>query len=171
MESENFVILSELAKELGMDKSNLRKYVLSKGLSFLKVRSGGNGQQVVLALTLEDAELIRESRKKEGFALAKVIMENGNGYFYLVQAIPEYDPLRIKLGFAVDVNARLQTYRTLSPGASLVASWPCRKSWEIAAMASITREGCKLVTGEVYQCDDLESLLQRGEQFFSIMPK
>lgn len=170
MESE-YVILSDLAKELGMDKSNLRKYILSKGLSFAKIRPAGNGQQIALALTIEDAELVREARKKEGFTAGGIVSENGNGYFYVVQAIPEFDPLRIKLGFAVDVSARLQTYRTLSPNAALAASWPCRKSWEIAARASITREGCQLVASEVYQCDGLESLIQRGEQFFSIMPK
>lgn len=36
-------------------------------------------------------------------------------------------------------------------------------------MASITREGCKLVLNEVFE-GDIPGFLERGDQFFSKMP-
>jgi hypothetical protein len=36
-------------------------------------------------------------------------------------------------------------------------------------MASITREGCKLVLNEVFE-GDIRGFLERGDQFFGLMP-
>jgi len=166
---DTFVTVKKLADELGMDRSNIRKYVLSKGFAFLKVRTPESRNQLVLALSASDAELIRQARESEGYGVLQPVDTNG-GFFYIIQLIPELAPLRVKLGFASDVNARLQAHRTSAPTASLVASWPCKKTWEIAAIASATRTGCKLIANEVYACDDLETLVQRGSDFFSIMP-
>ncbi len=166
----DYVILNDLAAEVGLDGSNFRKYVSKKNITPLKVRDHRN--YVVSALTLEDAEFIRMERKRDGFNKKEVVpIENGDGYFYVIQLIPELAPNRVKLGFAADVPSRLQAHRTSAPTAQAIKAWPCKRSWEIAAMASLTRIESTLIANEVYECEDLPSLISRGDTFFSLMPK
>ena len=165
----DYISLKQLAQELGLDRSNMRKYVLSKGLSPLRVRTPESKGQLTLALTLEDADSIRDWRAKEGFC-SNVPVENGDGFFYVIQLIPEFDPLRVKLGFTNNVDARLRSHRTAAPTAQVVKFWPCKRSWENAAIASITRLGCTLVANEVYSCADLNNLVERADAFFDLMP-
>lgn len=167
----DYIILNDLADELGFDKSNLRKYLVQKNVTPLKVRDPQRGNQAVSALTLEDAEFIRQEREREGFGLKGVTpIENGEGYFYVIQLIPELAPNRVKLGFAADVATRLQSHRTAAPTAQIVKAWHCKRSWEVAAMASLTRIESALIANEVYECTDLASLISRGDDFFSLMP-
>lgn len=166
---QSFVILADLAQELGLDRSNMRKYVLKQGFSFLQVRTPKSRGQSVLALTEQDAELVRELRSKQGFLSGQPI-ENGHGWFYLVQIAPDLDPKRIKLGFASDPARRVDSYRTLSPTVILVKAWRCRASWEPAAIASLTRQGAVSLGGEVFQIEDLDLAVNCGDAFFSIMP-
>lgn len=148
----------------------MRKYVLSKGFSPFKVRTPESRGQLTLALTQEDAETIRELREKEGFSSYSVPITNGQGHFYVIQIVPDLAPKRVKLGFASDVGNRLQAHRTSAPTAWIATSWPCMRSWELAAIASATRTGCQLVGGEVFDCEDLEALISRCNAFFAIMP-
>ncbi len=167
------VTLPELATELGMDRSNMRKYVLKNGFQVLQVRTPESKGQLVLALSQEDAEAVRESRMRQGFLISGVSgvsIEVGSGSFYIVQIVPDLDEHRVKFGFATDTMRRLDSYKTISPSAQLVKMWPCRASWEIAAIASICRVGCVSMGGEVFTCDSLESIVERGDAFFEIMP-
>ena len=91
------------------------------------------------------------------------------GYFYLIQLVPEALPNRIKIGFADNVEQRLNEHRTAAPTARLLKAWPCKRSWDSAAMDSITREGCRLVLNEVFE-GDVDGFLRRAESFFSVMP-
>ena len=55
------ITLKELAEELSMDRSNLRKYVVAAGISTFTVRKlSGRGQRM-LALVPEDADRVRVS--------------------------------------------------------------------------------------------------------------
>jgi len=91
------------------------------------------------------------------------------GYFYIVQLVPEALPNRVKIGFADNVEKRLAEHRTAAPTAKLVKAWPCKRSWDYAAMDRITRTGCKLVLNEVYE-GEIKDFLERGDVFFSMMP-
>lgn len=166
----DYIILNDLADELGVDRSNFRKYLAQKNITPLKVRDP-KSNQAVSALTLEDAELVRQERERQGFGKREVSpIENGDGYFYVIQLIPELAPNRVKLGFAADVTTRLQSHRTAAPTAQIIKAWHCKRSWEVAAMASLTRIESALIANEVYECDDLPSLISRGDAFFSLMP-
>jgi len=169
----DYILLSALADELGMWKSNLRKYILSNGISFQKIRTPETRNQLALALTENDANLVRQLREQGGFGTKKPIPsdKNGDGFFYIIQIVPDLDPLRVKLGFSSNVEGRLQAHRTAAPTAKLAKSWPCRRSWEIAAMASITKDGCELIANEVYICKDVDKLTSNGDKFFEIMPE
>lgn len=166
-----YVTLKTLASELKLDRSNLRKYALKHGFSFLRVRTAESGNQATLALTPEDADALKNLRKAEGFtSTSRLVRNDGQGVFYAIQLLPELEPSRIKLGFTTGLDARLQSHRTTCPDTKLLKSWPCKKVWEAAALDSISREPCKLVANEVFSCEDIESLLARGDEFFGLMP-
>ena len=166
----DYMTLRELADELGIHHSVLRKYIVKNSISTISVRPrGGHGQQAH-ALTLDDAKTVRALREQQGFGTAGPSMDTGPGLFYLVQVVPDLDSHRIKLGFTCDMEARLGTYRCVSPTADLVKSWPCNRAWEVAAIASITRLGCRLIANEVFQCDYLDQVIKQGDEFFALMP-
>ena len=53
------ITLKDLAKELQMDRSNLRKYVVSEGITTFQIRTLASRGQKTLALAREDADKIR----------------------------------------------------------------------------------------------------------------
>lgn len=170
----NHITLKELAHELGLDRSNMRKYILKHGFTPSTIRTNeySDGRnQAVLALSLEDAEAVRALRSKQGFGVSSCEpLDNGHGFFYVIQLVPDLDPLRVKLGWTNNVLSRLDAHRTAAPTAELVKSCPCRKTWEMAAIHSVTRIDCHNIGNEVYRCDNLEALITRCDVFFALMP-
>lgn len=168
---ENLTLLSQIADEFGMDRSNARKYALKKGFNFIQTRDPLS-RQVVNSLTKEDAEIFRSIRLNEGLGkLDYPAMINGEtGLFYLIQLIPELSENRVKLGFSNEISARLASHRTSSPTAVLIKSWDCKRTWERTAMDSATRTGCRLIANEVFECDSVDKIADRLDTFFSIMP-
>ena len=168
----NYVTVKQLAKDIGLDSSNARKYVLKQGFEFTKIRTRESGNQFVNALSEQDAETIKLIRQRDGYMDEEhigVSTNKGPGYFYVIQLVPELDPLRIKFGFASNVDARLSAHRTSAPTAELVKAWTCKQSWERAVIDSVTRIGCQLIASEVFVCDDLGALIERCNQFFALM--
>lgn len=167
----DYVSLKQLAEELGLDRSNMRKYVIKHGFTPVAIRLPETRGQLTLALSKEEAELVKEMRRRQGFiGQPRPVTSNGWGSFYVIQLVPELDPNRVKLGFTNDLSARLDAIRTAAPTATLLKHWPCMVSWERTAIASITRIGCDLIANEVYRCDSLEELMARGDAFFSLLP-
>ena len=164
---ENYVSLQELSSRLGLDKSNMRKYAIRKGFVFKKIR--GRGQQLENVLSSTDAELLMDARRIDGFVGGGVV-DNGLGWFYIVQIVPDLAGDRIKLGFSTNLESRLASYRTISPSASVLGKWRCKPMWERAATESIVRVGCVCIASEVYSCDDLTQLVERADAFFALMP-
>jgi len=62
------VSLRELARELSIDRSNLRKYILKQGITFEKMRTVAGKHQLELGLTKENADKIRSTRVKNGYS-------------------------------------------------------------------------------------------------------
>jgi hypothetical protein len=168
MENHNTIV--DIARELGMDRSNARRYCLSMGLQFVRVRTAESKNQLTLALKDEDMEALRAMRARDGFSGRQAREGIEDGYFYIIQVIPEYNPLRVKLGFAANVKARLDAHRTSAPTATLVKAWPCKRAWEQTVIASVVRVGCVLVQNEVYECDSLDAIVSRAEAIFAILP-
>jgi hypothetical protein len=167
---EAFVSLKQLSRELGLDRSNTRKYVLKSGVRPHKRRTPDSGSQLTLALTLEEAERIRAKRREEGFlGTAKAVVKEA-GFFYVIRLVPELAPRRIKLGFADDVAIRLGQHRTAAPTAAIVKCWPCKRSWESTAIDCLSGVGCRLILNEVFECEDIDALVARGDQFFGLLP-
>jgi hypothetical protein len=97
-------------------------------------------------------------------------VELENGCFYVIQLVPELDPRRIKLGFAIDLADRLSQHRTAAPTAKVLKSWPCKRAWELTAMDCLSLTHCRHILNEVFECDDLDELLKKGEDFFALLP-
>jgi len=166
----NVVLLKDLADELGLDKSNMRRYVLKQGFQPIKVRTPESRGQKTLALSNEDAEAIRALREEQGFLSIRSINDNGKGWFYIIQLLPDLKPDRVKLGFTNSVESRLQAHRTAAPTAKVLRAWPCKRTWEVAVIDCITQVHCSTVGFEVFDCEKLDALIEKAETFFSLMP-
>lgn len=170
---DGYVTIKELAEEIGIDKSNARKYVIDNGFQFEKIRTLETQNQLTLVLTIEQAEQVKQLRLSHGFAINGRAQSAGTSkttIFYIIQLVPELDCKRVKLGYTGNLNARLRAHRTTCPNAKVLAYYPCLETWELAAIASITREGCELIGNEVYQTSDLDMMIDRADTFFAIMP-
>ena len=170
MEYETYVSIKELANRLGMDKSGARRHVLKLGFKPQKRRMPDSANQLTLTVTAAEAEAIIQQRLDQGFLSSDKAVPYDVGFFYVIQLIPELAPLRVKLGFANDMPDRLAQHRTSAPTATLVKSWPCRRSWEVTAMDALTARGASFILNEVFEVDDLKDLVQRGDAFFALLP-
>lgn len=165
-----YVTLKQLAQQMSMDRSNARKYILRQGIRPVKRRAADSGNQLALTVTEEEAENILMNRKKEGFSEPDEPVSSDFGCFYVVLIVPEFSARRIKLGFTTNISERLSQYRTVAPTAVVIKTWPCKRTWEEAVIDCLTSQKCKLVKNEVFECDDIDQMLQTGRRLFDILP-
>ena len=62
-----YVPIREMAEQLGMEPKNCRAYLLSRGFVPTKIRTKETHGQLTLALSREEFERLRETRRREGF--------------------------------------------------------------------------------------------------------
>jgi DNA-binding MarR family transcriptional regulator len=167
---EQYISLKQLSDRLGMDRSHARRYLKKLGIKTQKRRTADSGSQLCLTVTEEQAEKIIAQRRNEGFLGSGKAVASEFGVFYVIQLVPELDPTRIKLGFAIDMNDRLAQHRTAAPTASILKTWPCKRLWEQTVMDSLVADGCRHMLNEVYECDDLAALSAKGEELFRLLP-
>lgn len=170
MVSDDYLSIKDLAKRLGMDRSHARRYVMKLGYSFHKRRTPDSGSQLTLCVTNAEADEIVSLRADKGFTASTVVAISDVGVFYVIQLVPDLDPKRLKLGFAESLEQRLSQHRTAAPTARVLRAWPCKRPWELTAIDALTREGCRLILNEVFECDDPDTLVKRGDAFFSMLP-
>lgn len=170
MVSDEYVSIKDLAQRLGMDRSHARRYVMKLGYSFHKRRTPDSGSQLTLCVTGAEADEIASQRADKGFTASTVVVLSDVGVFYVIQLVPDLDPKRLKLGFAESLEQRLSQHRTAAPTARVLRAWPCKRLWEFTAIDALTREGCRLILNEVFECDEPDTLVRRGDAFFSLLP-
>lgn len=171
----HYVFLTEIAAQLGMHRVHARKYALSQGFIFGRQRDPSKGNHLSLVLSSEEMQRLLSIRRAAGFAIGNEksttpVISSEIGVFYVVQLVPDLSPLRLKMGFTDSMTRRMSEYITSNPTATVLRTWPCRRSWEFTAIASITRTGCRFIGGEVYDCDDLDAMRERCKAFFALMP-
>lgn len=171
MASDEFVSIKDLAKRLGRDRSHAHRYVPKHGYAFHKRRTPDSGSQLTLCVTSAEADQIVSQRSDKGFNASTVVTVSDVGVFYVIQLVPDLDPKRLKLGFAESLEQRLSQHRTTAPTARVLRTWPCKRLWEITAIDALTRIGCRLILNEVFECDELDALVARGDAFFSLLPQ
>ena len=168
--SDEYISLKQLAGELGMDRSHARRYVLNLGVTPAKRRTPESGGQLTLTVSAQEAEFIRHTRGEQGFLDSQKAVASEAGFFYAIQLVPELAPGRVKLGFADGVELRLSQHRTSAPTARLLRSWPCRRAWERTAIDALSAIGGALVLNEVFEFQDIDEVLRRGDEFFGLLP-
>lgn len=91
------------------------------------------------------------------------------GRFYIVQLVPDLDPRRVKLGWAVDPLKRLAQHRCAAPTAQLLGTWPCANPRAEKAAIRTIADGYHALSGEVFDCDSIDALLSRTASYFALL--
>jgi hypothetical protein len=163
--------IAEIAKRLNVDGTTIRRLIARESDTLKLDLHRGKGDK--LLLTREDADKLIASYEARCGPISTTTEDDAKfdryGSFYIIQLVPEALPNRVKIGYADNVAQRLSEHHTAAPTAKLLKAWPCKRSWDYAAMDSITREGCKLVLNEVYE-GDINGFLERANHFFALMP-
>lgn len=174
-----YLTLDQVADHIGVEVTTIRRAAKKiQGSTDLEIVRGKVPGRSQTALCVSDKHfqlLIAHFEEKRGETTLNTghsdisAATGGYGFFYLIQLVPEALPKRIKVGYTDHLDNRLKEHQTAAPTARLVKSWRCKRAWDQAAMDSITSADCELILSEVYE-GDLEKFIERGEQFFSIMP-
>lgn len=176
--SEDSVSVTDLAVQLGKRKQTVFKVILRLRIEPKKRRSAGRRGQLVSYVAAQESRLIAAELRSAALPSSTdrtlitppQYLPDDQGVFYLFQLEPEHDPGRIKVGFAVSLPERLRTLRCSAPFTKVVRTWPCKVLWERTAIESVTA-GCNQLHTEVFRTASIETVLQRCDQFFSLMPK
>jgi hypothetical protein len=172
MDEERMAIL-ELADELQVRKQRIFKLLSGLGIRASQRRDPARGNQNVATASLADASAIRREFARSGDSEAGVAFSLGSdevGVFYLIQLEPEHDPGRFKVGFTVEMEGCLQKHRCSAPSARVVQTWPCRRTWERAAVDCAT-DGCERLRTEVFRTEVLQRVTESGQRFVDVMPR
>ncbi|MBF0114790.1 MAG: hypothetical protein HQM04_07070 [Magnetococcales bacterium] len=166
-----FMSLADLAKNMRMDRSHARRWIIKLGYTFHKRRTVDSGGQQTLCVNIAEANEIINKRKEGGWLGNVSVSSSDVGVFYIIQIVPELDQTRLKLGFAESLEERMAQHRTMAPTARVLRFWPCRRVWEKAAIDALTNVGCCLINNEVFECNDINVLIVRGNAFFDLLPQ
>ena len=167
--SADFVTLRQIAEDIGMDRSHLRRFVIDSGIEAFKVRIQESQNQQTLAVSCEDAEKIKNLRRDFTADPVRPVAET-DGYFYMIRLVPELAPSRIKFGFTNSLKARLSAIHTAAPTAEIEKWWPCKRYWEKAAIDCATLSDSTLIGGEVYEFANVAAVRNRLDDFFAMLP-
>jgi hypothetical protein len=162
------ISITQIAAELGVCKDYALRLVKRRA-SELGIRPQ-RGLRNAVALSREDADrLIRDYHPRATHSAGSTEQSRVFGRFYVIQLHPGDLPSRLKIGYTDNLDVRLSDHRTAAPTLRLVKSWPCKRTWEEAAKASITRGNCHCIGGEVFD-GNVEEFIERADAFFRLMP-
>lgn len=178
MDDVERIAIADLADDLQVRKQRIFKLLPRLGIRPTQRRDPNRGNQNVATLSQAEVAAVRaeleNSPVSAGGGNARPVnlasfAGDDVGFFYLIQLEPEYDSMRFKVGFTTDLDGRLQKHRCSAPFSRYVASWPCRRVWERAAMDCLTN-GCEQLHTEVFRSTSLERVTARAQVFFEMMP-
>jgi hypothetical protein len=172
------IAIVDLADDLQVRKQRIFKLLPRLGIRPAQRREADRGNQNVATVTPSEAAAIRAEIERSsaspatsgtGGAIPAAFYSDDVGFFYLIQLEPDHDPGRFKLGFTTDLDGRLQKHRCAAPFARYVASWPCKRVWERAAIDCVTNGSEQLHT-EVFRSLSLQTVAELARSFFALMP-
>ena len=170
------VSVIDAAAQLGLGKQAVFKILKRLGVETFKQRHSAHGGQAISYISRSDFDRLRHDIESRDAAASNTADEsNGNiaysetGVFYLIQLEPDHDPGRFKVGFAINMSERLRKHRCAAPFAAVMKTWPCKRTWERAAIDCVTVD-CEPLHTEVFRCEDLDSVIKKCDQFFEVMP-
>jgi len=170
---EKYVTFQEAANENDVGIDTIRRNAKKLELEITRKKTSSSKGALVNCLLRDDADKLKaffDQRQNYEFdSSSSDVSIQRYGYFYLIQLVPEALPNRVKIGYTDNLEQRLSEHRTAAPTSKLLKSWECKRSWDQAAMDSITRNNCKHVLNEVYE-GDIDNFIERGDIFFNNMP-
>lgn len=174
------IAIVDLADDLQVRKQRIFKILPRLGIRPTQQRDATRGNQNVATVSITEAATIRaeilpspnaaEAENSQPVGSLAAFASDDIGFFYLIQLEPDHDPGRFKVGFTMDLDARLRKHRCAAPFAQYVKSWPCKRVWERTVIDCVT-SGCERLHTEVFRVAPLEQLVGRAQSFFAIMPK
>lgn len=133
--SPMLVALADLADELQLHRGSIFKVSKRLGFQPTRRRDVDRGNQFTHLVTAAQASLIRVevrgNRRTDSVGKSELPeFLADEGWFYLIQLEPEFDPGRVKVGFTKDLDGRISKHRCSAPLAIYQKYWPCRRTWE-----------------------------------------
>jgi hypothetical protein len=175
--SEEDIVVVDLADELQIRKQTVFKVMKRLGIQAVKRREYDRRGQVISVIRKVDADAIRDDLRRttsgvrDGSSPAgdTRYLSEDSGVFYVAQLESAYDPGRVKVGFTTDIEGRLRRHRCSAPFAQCVKTWPCRRTWERAAIDCVTT-GAEQLHTEVFRVGSVQVVIDRADKFFGVMP-
>lgn len=170
------VFLADLAIRLECRREHVHKVTKALGIEPKQLKASFSKGQRASAVTPEEAELIcaeilrRRSRsaRPTGGDTAPAGPEVGEFYAVVVDPVR---PCRVKLGFSADLERRLNDFRIIAPDVRVLFAFPCRRTWELTAIAALTNlGGCTQVGTELYDVANTDVLFERAQTLFEFLP-
>jgi len=169
---DNFVTFTKISEENNVASQTVSRNVkkLKFEVSKRKNSTGGYSNCISRSDANELRVFFEQRNSSDIYEDENEVSVNRYGYFYLIQLVPEILPERVKIGYTDNIQQRLSQHRTAAPTSTLLKSWGCKRTWDQAAMDSISRKDCKHVLNEVYE-GNIGGFIERGDKFFSNMPQ
>jgi hypothetical protein len=177
--AEERIAIVDLADDLKVRKQRIFKILPRLGIRPTQRREQSRGNQNIATVSATEAAAIREeivSSSDPSGTGASALPGSGSlfysddvGFFYVLQLEPDHDPGRFKIGFTMDLDARLQKHRCAAPFAQYLNTRPCKRICESAAIDCVT-EGCERLHTKVFRTSSLDNLHARTKAFFAVMP-
>jgi hypothetical protein len=173
------VSVVDLANQVGKRKQSIFKILARLNIQTTKKRGPNSRGQLIAYITSQEAQLViaelnsRTETDNTNIDLRSAdisISDAELGVFYLLALEPLHDPGRFKVGFATSLSERLQKHRCSAPLLKVVKYWPCKRLWEKTAIDAVTY-GCERIHTEVFRTTSINTIAERCEQFFALMPK
>lgn len=148
----NCVPVSKILQEYNTDWRVIKRWAKKNECKFYETKSEKGGRN-------------NYSVKKEDYTkLSKYLIEiKDDGFFYMIQLIPEIDPNRIKLGFSKCLSNRILQHKCTCPNAKIIKKWKCKKDNEVPVINEVSKNNCnrlytdinnKKTITEVFDCED-----------------
>jgi hypothetical protein len=170
---ENHISVVDIAKNLGKRRQSVFKIIKKLNIeTVLEKNESARGQKIAYISKNDEKRIIEYVSDNENIQIIdnEEINLNVNGFFYLIQLEPDFDPGRFKVGFATTIGERIRQHKCSAPLLKLVKYWPCKPLWEKTAIECITND-CEKIHTEVFRTNSIESITEKCNTFFDLMPK
>lgn len=167
------ISLRELARDLGKDRSSLRRAIIKKfgRQAFQKHNCSVTGQDI-LVLADHDAAIVRDyfrSGCDSHIQKPQKEVASRPGVFYAIALVPELSEVRVKFGYTDSLAERVKAFSTTCPTLKVLATWECDRNLEAAALKAIDSNQETIRVGvEVFDVHNMESVIRVLDTLFSI---
>jgi hypothetical protein len=158
-------------------KHSLHKQTVFKVLKRLEIETRSlkgsqtsRGQRIAYMTEADAERVLSELQSRSPGTPKDDSITSEAGLFYVIQLEPEHDPSRFKVGYASNLSERIRHLRTSAPLLKVQRTWPCKRLWEKTAIECVTL-GCVRLHTEVFRTSSLQSVIERCNAFFSLMPE